>query len=54
MANGLVCYPGGGTADGLSGDHVLLAPPFIITDDQIDDLVDRLGRSIDQSIAEIR
>ena len=30
MEGGLICYPGGGTADGVRGDHVLLAPPFIV------------------------
>ncbi|MFP4451281.1 MAG: aspartate aminotransferase family protein [Rhodosalinus sp.] len=44
---GLVCYPMGGTIDGRRGDHVLLAPPFILTDDQIGELVDKLGRAID-------
>ena len=44
---GLICYPMSGTVDGVSGDHVLLAPPFIITDDQIDELVSKLAMSID-------
>ena len=39
---GLICYPMGGTIDGRNGDHVLLAPPFIINDDQIGELVDKL------------
>ena len=39
---GLICYPMGGTVDGRLGDHVLLAPPFIITDDQIGELCDKL------------
>lgn len=39
---GLVCYPTSGTADGKSGDHILLAPPFIISDDQIGELVEKL------------
>ena len=30
MARGLMCYPMGGTIDGTQGDHVLLAPPFIV------------------------
>jgi general L-amino acid transport system substrate-binding protein len=34
--NGLACYPAGGTVDGRSGDHVLLAPPYIATPDDID------------------
>ena len=39
---GLICYPMGGTIDGLRGDHVLIAPPFIISDDQIGELCDKL------------
>ncbi|WP_417667960.1 aspartate aminotransferase family protein [Roseibium sp.] len=39
---GLVCYPMGGTIDGVKGDHILLAPPFIMTDDQIDEVTGKL------------
>ncbi|MDO6587156.1 aspartate aminotransferase family protein [Salipiger sp. 1_MG-2023] len=39
---GLICYPMSGTVDGQSGDHVLLAPPFILSEDQIGELVDKL------------
>ena len=45
--NGLICYPMGGTVDGQAGDHVLIAPPFIIEDQQIDELVDKLAIAID-------
>ncbi len=40
---GLICYPMGGTVDGQRGDHVLLAPPFIIEPKQIDELADKLA-----------
>lgn len=43
---GMICYPMGGTIDGQSGDHVLLAPPFIITDPQTDELVGKLSQAI--------
>jgi adenosylmethionine-8-amino-7-oxononanoate aminotransferase len=46
FAEGLICYPMSGTIDGRRGDHVLLAPPFIITDDQIDELTDKLDRAV--------
>ena len=46
FAEGLICYPMGGTADGKRGDHILLAPPFILSDDQADQLVDRLEAAI--------
>lgn len=42
MAEGMMCYPGQGTIDGRRGDHILLAPPFIISTDEIDMLVERL------------
>ncbi len=53
MARGLICYPGGGTIDGQRGDHVLLAPPFIIQRPEVAELVDRLGASIDAAIAAV-
>ncbi len=51
FAAGLICYPMSGTIDGQQGDHVLLAPPFIITDNQIGELVDKLSGAIDRAIA---
>jgi len=47
MALGLLCYPMGGTIDGEEGDHVLLAPPFICTMTQLEELVDKLARAIE-------
>ena len=53
MQNGLVCYPDNRTVDGVSGDHVMIAPPFIATEAQFDELADKLVRSIDQVISEL-
>lgn len=47
---GLICYPMSGTRDGRNGDHILLAPPFIITDDQITEVVDKLESAIAASM----
>ncbi|MDF8359936.1 aspartate aminotransferase family protein [Achromobacter anxifer] len=52
MARGLMVYPMGGTIDGRHGDHVLLAPPFIISDDELDQLTERLSGAIDAAIAQ--
>ena len=52
MARGLMVYPMGGTIDGARGDHVLLAPPFIIDAPMIDTVVERLGESIDAATAQ--
>ncbi len=53
MANGLMCYPMGGTIDGVNGNHVLLAPPFIIDEGHVEAIVDRLGTAVDTALAEI-
>ncbi len=50
MARGLCCYPMGGTLDGKRGDHILLAPPFIVTEAQLDAIVERLAGAIDEAI----
>ena len=50
MARGLIVYPMAGTIDGERGDHVLLAPPFIVNEEQIAEIVDRLGLAIDDTI----
>lgn len=51
MARGLACYPAGGTVDGKFGDHIMLAPPFIATENELAMIVDRLADSIDAAIA---
>jgi adenosylmethionine-8-amino-7-oxononanoate aminotransferase len=51
MARGLMVYPMGGTIDGVRGDHVLLAPPFIVNEGHVDAIVERLGDAVDAAIA---
>jgi adenosylmethionine-8-amino-7-oxononanoate aminotransferase len=46
FARGLVVFPASGTLDGVAGNHILLAPPFIITESQVDDLVAILDEAI--------
>ena len=53
MARGLMSYPMGGTIDGVHGDHVLLAPPFIITPQDVDAIVERLGDAVDAALRSI-
>jgi adenosylmethionine-8-amino-7-oxononanoate aminotransferase len=54
MARGLIVYPMGGTIDGARGDHVLLAPPFIVNRGQLDAIVERLGDGVDAALASVR
>ncbi|VVE10943.1 aspartate aminotransferase family protein [Pandoraea commovens] len=51
MARGLACYPAGGTIDGKQGDHIMLAPPFVISEAEIDQVVERLDGAIQAAIA---
>lgn len=53
FGEGLICYPMPGTRDGKIGDHVLLAPPFISTEEELDSVVAMLGRAIDKVLAEV-
>jgi adenosylmethionine-8-amino-7-oxononanoate aminotransferase len=54
MTRGLMVYPMGGIIDGLNGDHVLLAPPFIVNEEQVNVIVDRLGEAIDAATASVK
>jgi adenosylmethionine-8-amino-7-oxononanoate aminotransferase len=53
LERGLACYPAGGTVDGVRGDHVLLAPPYIVSAQEIDMIVDRLGAAVDAVIKDV-
>lgn len=53
FANGLICYPMGGNVDGVSGDTVILAPPYNATADELEEIVDKLDCSIRQALADI-
>ncbi|MCA8017244.1 aspartate aminotransferase family protein [Burkholderia metallica] len=51
MQRGLMVYPMGGTIDGVHGDHILVAPPFVSTAQQIDTIVERLSGAIGAALA---
>lgn len=53
MKHGLMVYTMGGTVDGITGDHILLAPPFIVDSNDVDTIVERLGLAIDDAIGHI-
>jgi adenosylmethionine-8-amino-7-oxononanoate aminotransferase len=54
MQRGLLVYPTGGTMNGHRGDHVLIAPPFIIEERQVDEIVDKVGAAIDAAVATVK
>ncbi len=51
MEAGLICYPSGGVADGINGDHVVLAPPYIVDSAQIDEIVEKLATALAHTLA---
>jgi adenosylmethionine-8-amino-7-oxononanoate aminotransferase len=48
---GLLVYPIQGCVDGISGDHVLIAPPAIITEEQISWAVEQLRAVVEEAAA---
>ncbi|MGG5823748.1 aspartate aminotransferase family protein [Falsiroseomonas sp. HW251] len=50
---GLACYPMGGTVDGRQGNHVILAPPYIVTREQVETIVERFGDAVEAAIASV-
>src|SRR5476649_2747500 len=54
MACGLMVYPMGGTIDGQRGDHILLAPPFIATEQDLAEIVTRLGEALTRALVSVR
>lgn len=53
MEEGLMVYPAGGTVDGKAGDHVLVAPPFIIGEDHVGMIVEKLSRAVAAATAAV-
>lgn len=52
--NGLICYPSAGCVDGRAGDHVLLAPPYIIDQGHIDEICDKLETTLARCLSQVR
>jgi adenosylmethionine-8-amino-7-oxononanoate aminotransferase len=50
LENGLICYPMGGNVDGVVGDTVMLAPPYNASAAELDEIVDRLDRSVREAL----
>jgi adenosylmethionine-8-amino-7-oxononanoate aminotransferase len=53
MQRGLMVYPMGGTIDGRQGDHILLAPPFIVSAQELSEIVTRLKEAVDAAVMEV-
>ncbi len=50
IARGVATYPMGGTIDGKQGDHVIVAPPYIVDEADINAIVERLGDAVDAAL----
>ncbi len=50
---GLICYPVGGTIDGVNGDVAIIAPPYNATCAELDEIIDKLTRGTSKALADI-
>ncbi len=53
FADGLIVYVMGGCADGVAGDHVMISPPLVVTEAELDEIIERLKRAVDAAIADV-
>jgi adenosylmethionine-8-amino-7-oxononanoate aminotransferase len=51
FANGLICYPAGGNVDGVKGDQIILAPPYNASRAELEEIVEKLQRSLSEVVA---
>jgi adenosylmethionine-8-amino-7-oxononanoate aminotransferase len=51
MEHGLICYPMGGVVDGRRGDNVMIAPPFIVEEQHVFELVDKLNKTFEDTLS---
>ncbi len=51
--SGLLVYSGTGCADGTNGDTILLGPPFVVTEAEIERIVAGLAGAIDAALATV-
>ena len=50
LGNGLICYPTGGNVDGVRGDQIIVSPPYIATRAELDEIVDKLAKSLEEVV----
>ena len=48
--DGLICYASGGNVDGILGDTIILAPPYIATDAELEEIIERFGRAVERGV----
>jgi adenosylmethionine-8-amino-7-oxononanoate aminotransferase len=51
LANGLICYPCAGNVGGVSGDTIIIAPPYNASEDELAELIDKFTRAVGQGLA---
>jgi len=54
MEAGLICYPVGGTLDGSKGDVAILAPPYIASDNELEEIIDKFDGTLRSVLADVR
>ena len=49
--DGLICYASGGNVDGILGDTIILAPPYLATDAELEEIIERFSRALERGVA---
>jgi adenosylmethionine-8-amino-7-oxononanoate aminotransferase len=50
LEDGLICYASGGNVDGVLGDTIILAPPYIASDAELEEIIERFSRAVDRGL----
>ena len=53
LEKGLICYPVSGTIDGVSGDAVIIAPPFNATTSELEEIIDKLAEGLQLALTDV-
>ena len=50
----MLSYPSNGCVDGIRGDHILLAPPYTVTDDELVTIVDTVKKCLNNQLGKLK
>lgn len=53
LEHGMLSYPSQGCVDGKAGDHILLAPPYMVTDDELDIIVETTKKCLNNQLSKV-
>jgi adenosylmethionine-8-amino-7-oxononanoate aminotransferase len=49
--DGLICYPCAGNVEGITGDTIIVAPPYNATEAELSELIEKLAGAVERTLA---